>query len=241
MMVVSISFDNFFGRIVFLVAICVGSSENFEGNCRKGGKIKQSCCNIATRDGSNRSSNGNLIWANAKSVVRPGFSYFKKHFVEMTEGSNARQFQKACELFSFAQLFHPVYARQLVEDNGFSLDAILRRPTTKGVLEVLGPSIISDLKNDFSAFVETLERNITPGVKYRPPQVLEWWKTHGSKVGAWAAAARLFTLLQPSEASVERLFAVMRNAVDESQESMLEDQVELRVRTKFKMKIDAEQ
>ena len=30
----------------------------------------------------------------------------------------------------------------------------------------------------------------------------------------------------------------MRNAVDESQESMLEDQVELRIRTKFRMKIN---
>jgi hypothetical protein len=106
------------------------------------------------------------------------------------------------------------------------------------VLGVLGLNFIGDLERDFGAFVETVERNVSEEVKYRPPQVLEWWRTHGSKTGAWAAAARLFTLLQPSEASVERLFSVMRNAVDDSQERMLEDQVELRVRTKFRMKIN---
>jgi hypothetical protein len=183
--------------------------------------------------------NRGLIWANAKKVVMPGFLYFKRHFVEMTEDTKARQFRDALELYDFAALFNPVYCQKIVSKNGFSLQGKLRGERTRNVLvAALGATIVTDLERDFGAFVETVERNISPEVKYRPPQVLEWWRTHGSKTGAWAAAARLFTLLQPSEASVERLFSMMRNAVDDSQESMLEDQVELRIRTKFRMKIN---
>lgn len=53
---------------------------------------------------------------------------------------------------------------------------------------------------------------------------------------AWAAAARLFALLQPSSASVELVFSMLPATVTAQQEKMLEDQEELRIRTRYSMK-----
>jgi hypothetical protein len=184
--------------------------------------------------------NRNVVWVDAKAVLQPGFAYFRRHLIDMTEDSKVRQFKKACELFAFAQLFHPIYGKKLMEEPGFSLEGILRRETTRGVLEVLGPNILDDLKKDFPLLVSAFERNVAVDVKYTPATVVKWWKEIGGNVGAWAAAARLFTLLQPSEASCERLFSILRHSVDDSQERMLEDQVELRVRVRFSKKTDEE-
>jgi hypothetical protein len=45
-----------------------------------------------------------------------------------------------------------------------------------------------------------------------------------------------FLLLQPSSASVERVFSMLRATITEQQEKMLEDQQELRIRTRYSMK-----
>jgi hypothetical protein len=92
------------------------------------------------------------------------------------------------------------------------------------------------LTADFGRFLQAIEQRVEVGRKYRPDDVLDWWKTNGHHTGSWAAAARLFALLHPASASVERVFAMLRATVTEQQELMLEDQQELRIRTRYSMK-----
>jgi hypothetical protein len=181
------------------------------------------------------------FWGKVRQAADPGLHYFLAHFVRFDKDSKARQFQKADELFGFARLFHPVYGREWINGREagvapFSLKEELEKETVAEVLGVLGRDFAKELTADFSRFVACLEQKVEAGKKYTPDEVLAWWRTNGSSTGAWAAAARLFVLLQPSSASVERVFSMLRATVSEQQERMLEDQQELRIRKRYSMK-----
>jgi hypothetical protein len=184
------------------------------------------------------------LWGKARQTVDPGLQYFISHFVRFEKDSKARQFRAVNDLFGFARLFHPVYAREWI--NGmepgtptFHLNEELARPAVSDVLLSLGRNIKQELTADFGRFVAAIEQRVEAGRKYRPEDVLEWWKTNGHHTGSWAAVARLFSLLQPSSASVERVFSMLRATVTEQQEKMLEDQQELRIRIRYSMKKNA--
>jgi hypothetical protein len=181
------------------------------------------------------------LWGKARRTVDPGLQYFLSHFIRFEKDSKARAFRDANFFFAFARLFHPVYAKEWVAGAEQGTPALvlreeLDRPAVRDVLLVLGPNIAQELTADFGRFLTCLERHVEPGKKYRPDDVLAWWKEFGSEAGSWAAAARLFTLLQPSSASAERVFSMLRAFLSEQQEKMLEDQLELRARKRFHMK-----
>jgi hypothetical protein len=181
------------------------------------------------------------LWGKARQAVDPGLEYFLCHFVRFEKDSKARQFRAANDLFGFARLFHPVYAREWINGTepgtpAFNLNEELEKPAVSDVLLGLGRNIKQELTADFGRFVAAMEQRVEVGRKYRPDDVLEWWKTNGHHTGSWAAVARLFSLLQPSSASVERVFSMLRATITEQQEKMLEDQQELRIRTRYSMK-----
>jgi hypothetical protein len=181
------------------------------------------------------------LWGKARQSVDPGLQYFLRHFVRFEKDSKARQFRAVNDLFGFARLFNPVYAKEWIDGKEagtppFNLNEELAKPAVSEVLLGLGKNIKQELTADFGRFVAAIEQRVEVGRKYRPDDVLEWWKTNGSLTGSWAAAARLFSLLQPSSASVERVFSMLRAAVTEQQEKMLEDQQELRIRMRYSMK-----
>ncbi len=107
-------------------------------------------------------------------------------------------------------------------------------------LGVFGPDFGKELTADFPRFLACLEHKVDFAKKYTSDEVLEWWRANGGHTGSWAAAARLFVLLQPASASVERVFSMLRAAVTEQQERMLEDQQELRTRIRYSKKTSAE-
>jgi hypothetical protein len=185
--------------------------------------------------------NTRAIWGKVRQTVDPGLEYFLAHFVRFDKDSKARQFKKADELFAFAQLFHPVYGKEWMNGEKsilppFNLKECLQKETVAEVLGVYGRSFVQELTSDFSRFLTCLEQKLEIGKKYTPDEVIQWWRVHGSATGSWAAAARLFLLLQPSSASVERVFSMLRATVTEQQERMLEDQQELRIRMRFSRK-----
>ncbi len=185
--------------------------------------------------------NSRSLWGKARQSVDPGLNYFLAHFVRFEKDSKARQFRAANDLFGFARLFHPVYAREWMNGSeagtpAFNLNEELAKEAVSEVLLGLGRDIKQELTADFGRFVAAIEQRVETGRKYRPDDVLEWWKMNGQHTGSWAAAARLFSLLQPSSASVERVFSMLRATVIEQQEKMLEDQQELRIRMRYSMK-----
>jgi hypothetical protein len=95
---------------------------------------------------------------------------------------------------------------------------------------------LDDLRADFAKLTSAYERKVEVGKKYRPPDVLEWWAENGSECGSWAAAARLFTLVQPSSASCERGFSMLGAIINAMGNNMLEDMVDARLRSRFSIK-----
>jgi hypothetical protein len=175
-------------------------------------------------------------WGAVKKVIAPGFKYFNDHFVNQEKDSKARDFKNALALFKFAAIFHPKQAKEMISKKEFNLDEFMANGFVKAILCNLGPGFLGELKADFGCFVERLEKTVTSESKFTPDELVTWWSTHGGICRSWAAAARLFALLQPSEASVERAFAMMRAAVGDLQEHMMEDMVELRLRKQYKRK-----
>jgi hypothetical protein len=96
------------------------------------------------------------LWGKARQSVDPGLKYFLAHFVSFEKNSKARQFRAANDLFGFARLFHPLYARDWVNgaESGtppFNLNEELSRPAVSEVLLSLGPSICHKGRVNYSA------------------------------------------------------------------------------------------
>ena len=108
----------------------------------------------------------------------------------------------------------------------------------KDVLLILGDKILEELQQDLPRFITTLNETVPINTRFTPSDTKAWWAKNGHLTGAWAAAARLFSLCQPSSAPAERGFSMMRHAVGEKQTHMLEDMREYRVRERYHIKPD---
>ena len=53
--------------------------------------------------------------------------------------------------------------------------------------------------------------------------ILNWWRTHGGGMPAWAVAARIAFSISPNSASCERVFALLKNLFGDEQLSALAD------------------
>lgn len=180
--------------------------------------------------------NQHTAWAKVRAVVDPVCNYFLSHFIRFEHDTKTRPFRKAMQIFSFARFFHPVFAKKWIDSGHLDLAAELEVEVVKRLLGALGPNIFQELKSNFAKYVHIIETKTTVGKKYRPDDLLHWWQENGSECGSWAAAARLFTLIQPSSASAERGFAMLRAAIGPQQQKSLEDLEAVRLRQRFSIK-----
>lgn len=63
--------------------------------------------------------------------------------------------------------------------------------------------------------------------------VNEWWHSQSNDLPAWSCVARWCALIQPSSASVERVFSLLKHCTTESQEQMLEDYTEAMIMLRY--------
>lgn len=190
-------------------------------------------CALIRRNGA---ANERICWGNAKRALHPGFQYFTEHFVRFSKESKARKFEQTLQLYKFCRLLHPVYLLMAVDGRNYKLEEDLTDIVVQILLN-LGPHIVTELNRDFRDYVETCRNNNNDGQKVRVEALELWWREHGSECKSWAAAARLFCLLQPSEASAERGFAMLRQSETSSQ---LEDLQSSRVRMRYHRRDDVD-
>ena len=57
-------------------------------------------------------------------------------------------------------------------------------------------------------------------------EILNWWAKNGKQIPAWSMFARSVFSLQPSSAVTERVFSLLRYAIDSHQQSALSDLLE---------------
>ena len=62
---------------------------------------------------------------------------------------------------------------------------------------------------------------------------VEWWRQHAERLPHWAKAVKLVLLVQPSSASAERVFSLLRTAFSDQQEGALQDYIEASVMLQY--------
>jgi hypothetical protein len=91
----------------------------------------------------------------------------------------------------------------------------------QALLLQLCKEMVDDFPKLISVYVEHKEADLNPH------ELLDWWRTHGGKVGSWAAAARRFALCQPNSALAERAGSIVRARTSDQQGSQLEETFEV--------------
>ena len=142
----------------------------------------------------------------AKSCVQPGIAYYFQHM------------KQACEAFKTTCLFSPSKLHEMIGLE--AVDALVAFPS----LSVE----IAALKEEFPLYTATAE-DVDPS--YDP---LLFWKQHESTLPYWSQAARHILLLQPSSASPEKVFSLLRNLFGEHQHSSMHDYIEALLMLQYK-------
>ncbi len=166
------------------------------------------------------------MWVDAKKILNPAWVELNGLFNKGELRGEAKvSFLPMMKLFRFAQLFHPRFCQLWINrvERPLSLDEELANTDLR---RVLGAGLCDRLKTEFASLA-VLYADFTEATNLNPAELLTFWSEKSSTVPAWAEAARVFVLLQPSSAAAERAFSVWRTRVSELQTTMLEDRQKL--------------
>ena len=81
-------------------------------------------------------------------------------------------------------------------------------------------SILALLKSELATYLSKAEDTSST------IDVRDWWKNVGTDIPTGASSAQKVLLVQPSSASAERAFSLLKNSFSEQQQSSLEDYIE---------------
>ena len=141
----------------------------------------------------------------AISCVKPGFKYFTDTF--------ASSLSDALKIFKVARFFDPHKIRE-INPSAASIDDISIIPFLK--------SSIASLKDELPLYlskVKDLSLSLSP---------LEWWQAV-TDLPSWSTAVRKILLIQPTSASSERAFSLLKNSFGTKQNNSLNDYMEASV------------
>ncbi len=147
----------------------------------------------------------------AEVCVTPAYNYFKAKF--------------DCDLkptlmaFKSARFFSPS-----------KINAIRPSPSDindLSVLPFLSSPVIEELKKELPLYLAQAE-DVSPSV-----DPIVWWRDHAYRLPHWSEACKLITLIQPSSAAAERVFSLLANSFNNTQESALEDYIETSVMLQY--------
>jgi hypothetical protein len=115
------------------------------------------------------------------------------------------------DAFKSAQLFIPTRIHDF-KPNASTVD------TLRSFKFLDNNQIVDDLKSELPIYL-ALTKDILE------VDSLIWWEKNGKKIPFWANACKKILLCQPSSASVERVFSLLKHFT-EQQQSALEDYIE---------------
>ena len=135
----------------------------------------------------------------ATACVQKGLDYFEKKFFQ--------DFLPVMNAFKSAQLFHPGKINDL-KPMATSVDSLNSFPFFDNDLLA---KLKSELPN-YLASADGVSREVDP---------LEWWGRNKATLPFWSLGFYKVALCQPSSASVERVFSVLKRHFSDSQQSSL--------------------
>ena len=145
--------------------------------------------------------------------------YFKSKFC-----SDSSQLKETLDAFKAARLFVP---HRLIEMNidTTAVDSLSAFPFLSH------QSTLSNLKLELPAYLG-LAQDVCP--EY---DTLSWWKRHSHELPFWSAAAQDVTLVQPSSATSECVFLILKNSFGPQQDSSLQDYIESSLMLQFNKRL----
>lgn len=147
----------------------------------------------------------------AKACVQPGYDYFKSKFDQ--------DLRPVVDAFKAARLFNPARINYLKPDCS-TVD------TLRAFKFLDSNQILDNLKSELPTYLATAEDTADD------VDTLAWWEQHTEKIPSWAKACQKILLCQPSSASVERVFSLLKQFNDQ-QQSALEDYVETAIMIQY--------
>ena len=139
----------------------------------------------------------------AKTCIHPGYEYFIQKF--------NLELKPVVDAFKSAQLFIPTKIHD-IKPNASTVD------TLRSFKFLDNDQTVNNLKSELPTYLALTEDIIDV-------DSLLWWEKNSKKLPFWANACKKVILCQPSSASVERVFSLLKHFT-EQQQSALEDYVE---------------
>jgi len=121
--------------------------------------------------------------------------------------------------FESARLFNPGKVTDS-KPTAASVDGLKAFPFFKG-------DVLNALKLELPSYLAAADG--TP----REVNALEWWNHNKSTLPQWSQAFNKVILVQPSSASAERVFSILKRQFTQYQNSALQDYVEVGVMLEF--------
>ena len=150
----------------------------------------------------------------AAKCVKPGIDYFKSKFC-----SDESQLKDTLDAFKAARLFVPHRLVEMSADTT-AIDSLSAFP-------FLNHHTLNNLKQEFTTYV-ALAQDVSPDY-----DTLSWWKGHSHDLPYWSAAAQNVILVQPSSATSERVFSLLKASFGPQQDCSLQDYVESSLMLQF--------
>jgi hypothetical protein len=179
-----------------------------------------------------RNPNKDLMWTEAKAVLEPPYNKYNNLFNKgVNDGEAKVSLLPMMRLFRFAQLFHPRFCQNWINRKEKPLN-LAEEMKLEDLRRVLGAQLCDDMVVEFPSLL-VLYASLQDATSLNPEELLAFWSRNAHHVPAWACAARIFCLIQPSSAAAERAFSVWRTSVDDQQVVTLEDRQKLTMQIKF--------
>ena len=140
----------------------------------------------------------------AKNCVREALDYFQRQVSGNMKVSLA--------VFKAARLLSPQQLH-LMNPTAASLDNLFQD------IPFLDSELIGKLKIELPNYLSRAQDenpNLSP---------MEWWKLNSELLPTWCIVAKKMLLLQPSSASVERVFSLMNSTFGDQQDNSLQDYI----------------
>ena len=139
--------------------------------------------------------------------MTPGLGYFTTKF--------GNDLSESVSVFKAAQLFLPWKVTE-TQPTAASVDELKVFPFLND------PNILTNLKSELSVYLATAA-GVTP---FTVTEAVTWWKNHSNELPHWSNSLKKVILVQPSSASAERVFSLLKASFGPQQDNSLQDYVQ---------------
>ena len=166
---------------------------------------------VASQLSQGNTTRENQLIAYGKACCDPAYAFFKAKF------DNELHHNVLC--FKSARYFSPIKVNEL-KSSSVDID-------TLSIFPFFTPELISNLKRELPEYLAEAKGSSN---QVNP---LSWWKMHAEKLPTWSDVCKMVLLLQPSSAAAERFFSLLSSTFSMSQESSLEDYIQVSVMLQY--------